>query len=128
MAAVALNTLRFLPFRVNPGAGQTEAMVCLSQGPKPGRLEVRFSVVTPAASCLALVTGDSLRLTPEYRYLGVIRTPRDTGHRDMESNAQRAQTAWAQARGLMTSPSLPWALRQAWMAGCLLPAAPLIVD
>ena len=62
-------------------------------------------------------------VTPEYRYLGVIQTPKDTGRRDTELCARRAQTAWAHARSLIASPTLPWALKQAWFAGRVLPAA-----
>ena len=48
---------------------------------------------------------------------------RDNGRRDNELNAQRAQAAWAHARSMLTSPALPWPLKQAWVAGRVLPAA-----
>ena len=76
-----------------------------------------------APSYVTLPTGDQLRITAEYRYLGVIQTPRDTGRRDTEISAQRAQAAWAHARSMLASGSVPWALKQAWVAGRVLPAA-----
>ena len=53
----------------------------------------------------------------------MLQQPRDTGRRDQELSAQRAQAAWAQARSLLASASLPWPLKQAWTAGRVLPAA-----
>ena len=72
---------------------------------------------------MVLQTGDKLRLTPEYRYLGVVQVPKDTGRRDMDLCARRAQSAWSQARSMLASRSVPWALEQAWLAGKVLPAA-----
>ena len=119
IAVVALSTLRFLKFRVNLGPGKTEAMLQI-RGPRAK--EVRGAMLGQE-SCLHLPTGDGLRLVPEYRYLGVVQTPRDTGRRDTDLCFQRAHTAWAHARGLIASTSLPWALKQAWFAGRVLPAA-----
>ena len=62
-------------------------------------------------------------MAAEYRYLGVVQTPRDTGRRDTELCAHRAQAAWAHARSMLASGSVPWALKQAWVAGRVLPAA-----
>ena len=76
-----------------------------------------------AGDGLQLADGRSIRLTPEYRYLGVIQQPRDTGRRDQELCALRGQSSWAQARSLLTSCSLPRCLQQAWIAGRILPAA-----
>ena len=119
VATVVLSTLRHLRFRVNLGAGKTEAMLAITG---PGAVSVRGALLG-GASTLPLPTGDELRLTPEYRYLGVVQTVRDNGRRDNELNAQRAQAAWAHARTMMTSPALPWALKRAWVAGRVLPAA-----
>ena len=119
VAVVALSTLRHLRFRVNLGPGKTEAMLHI----RGARAKEVRGVMLGHDPCLPLPTGDILRLTPEYRYLGVVLTPKDTGHRDAELCSQRAQTAWAHARGLIASPSLPWALKQAWFAGRVLPAA-----
>ncbi|OLP89819.1 hypothetical protein AK812_SmicGene28672 [Symbiodinium microadriaticum] len=74
-------------------------------------------------SSIVLPTGDHLRVAAEYRYLGVVQTPRDTGRRDTELCAHRAQAAWAHARSMLASGSVPWALKQAWVAGRVLPAA-----
>ena len=52
-----------------------------------------------------------------------MQTPRDTGRRDVDLCAQRACGAWAHGRNLLSCPSLPWALKQAWIAGRILPAA-----
>ena len=119
VATVTLSTLRFLRFRINMGPGKTEAMLHIRGSQAK---EVRGTMLGRDPS-LQLATGDTLRLTPEYRYLGVIQTPKDTGRCDTELSAQRAQTAWTHARGLMASPSLPWALKQAWFAGRVLLAA-----
>ena len=119
VATVVLSTLRHLRFRVNLGAGKTEALLAITGN---GAVAVRGSLLS-GPSTLALPTGDQLRLTPEYRYLGVIQTVRDNGRRDNELNAQRAQAAWAHARSMLTSPALPWPLKQAWVAGRVLPAA-----
>ena len=119
VAVVALSTLRFLRFRVNLGPGKTEAMLHI-RGARAKEVRRQMLGLDP---CLHLCTGDKLRLTPEYRYLGVVQTPKDTGRRDTELCARRAQTAWAHARSLIASPTLPWALKQAWFAGRVLPAA-----
>ena len=119
IATVALSTLRFLRFRVNLGEGKTEAMLDI-RGPQAKA--VRGELLTREAT-LDLPTGDRLRLTPEYRYLGVIQSPKDTGRRDMELNAQRAQSAWAHARSMLACPCLPWPLKRAWLEGRVLPAA-----
>ena len=119
VATVVLSTLRHLRFRVNLGAGKTEALLAITG---TGAVAVRGSLLS-GPSTLALPTGDQLRLTPEYRYLGVVQTVRDNGRRDNELNAQRAQAAWAHARSMLTSPALPWPLKQAWVAGRVLPAA-----
>ena len=119
VATVVLSTLRHLRFRVNLGSGKTEALLAITG---TGAVAVRGSLLS-GPSTLALPTGDQLRLTPEYRYLGVIQTVRDNGRRDNELNAQRAQAAWAHARSMLTSPALPWPLKQAWVAGRVLPAA-----
>ncbi|OLP97834.1 hypothetical protein AK812_SmicGene19789 [Symbiodinium microadriaticum] len=119
VATVVLSTLRRLRFRVNLGAGKTEAMLAITGS---GAVSVRGELLG-GASTLPLPTGDELRLTPEYRYLGVVQTVRDNGRRDNELNAQRAQAAWAHARSMMTSSALPWALKRAWVAGRVLPAA-----
>ena len=119
VATVVLSTLRHLRFRVNLGAGKTEAMLAITGA---GAVSVRGALLG-GTSTLPLPTGDELRLTPEYRYLGVVQTVRDNGRRDNELNAQRAQAAWAHARSMLTSPALPWALKRAWVAGRVLPAA-----
>ncbi|OLQ05842.1 hypothetical protein AK812_SmicGene10933 [Symbiodinium microadriaticum] len=119
VATVVLSTLRHLRFRVNLGAGKTEATLAITGA---GAVSVRGELLG-GASTLPLPTGDELRLTPEYRYLGVVQTVRDNGRRDNELNAQRAQAAWAHARSMLTSPALPWALKRAWVAGRVLPAA-----
>ena len=119
VATVVLTTLRHLRFRVNLGAGKTEALAYVRGS---NAVAVRADLLGGQA-CLELPTGDSLRFSPEYRYLGVIQTVRENGRRDMELNAQRASAAWAHARALLTSTMLPWALKQAWLAGRVLPAA-----
>ena len=119
VATVALSTLRFLRFRVNLGHGKTEAMLDIRG---PGSKAIRGEMMG-STSHLALPTGDVLRITPEYRYLGVVQTPKDTGQRDIELSTQRARSAWAHARSLLTSRCLPWPLKKAWMAGRILPAA-----
>ena len=114
--------LPFLPFVFFASAsisGLAKPRLCCRY---EGAKEVRGALLGRDPQ-LRLVTGDVLRLAPEYRYLGVIQTPRDTGRRDTELSAQRAQTAWTNARGLLASPSLPWALKQAWFTGRVLPAA-----
>ena len=119
IATVALTTLRFLRFRVNLGSGKTEAMLDIRG---PGAKSARGELLG-RESMLDLPTGDRLRLTPEYRYLGVVQSPKDTGRRDMELNAQRAQSAWAHARAMLASAGVPWSLKRAWLEGRVLPAA-----
>ena len=80
VAVVALSTLRFLRFRVNLGPGKTEAMLQI----RGARAKEVRGAMLGQGSCLVLPTGDSLRLTPEYRYLGVAQTPKDTGRRDTD--------------------------------------------
>ena len=96
VATVTLSTLRFLRFRINLGAGKTEALLDI-RGPD-ARVIRRELLSDP--SCIDLPTGDSLRVAAEYRYLGVVQSPRDTGRRDTELCAHRAQAAWAHARGI----------------------------
>ncbi|CAE7875810.1 set10 [Symbiodinium microadriaticum] len=119
VASIVVSTLQALKFRVNLGAGKTEALLEI-RGPQAKR--VRGELLT-GDSAISLAPGITLRLTPEYRYLGVVQTPRDTGRRDIELCANRACGAWAHGRNLLASPSLPWALKLAWMSGRVLPAA-----
>ena len=119
VADIAIATLEHLRFRVNLGPGKTEAMMDI-RGPEAKK--VRGELLT-GASELQLPDGRAVRISAEYRYLGVIQQPRDTGRRDQELALKRAQAAWAHARGLVTSASLPWELRHAWIASRVLPAA-----
>ena len=119
VAEITISTLEHLRFRVNLGRGKTETMIEVRG---TAAKKVRGELLT-GASALALPDARTLRISPEYRYLGVIQKPRDTGRRDQELALQRAQSAWAHARGLVGSSSLPWALRHAWIAGRVLPAA-----
>ena len=119
LADIVISTLEFLRFRVNLGPGKTEAIIDV-RGSKAKA--VRGSLLAGDAT-LPLPGGRTIRLAPEYRYLGVLQLPRDTGRRDQELSVHRAQAAWAQARGLLTSASLPWPLKQAWIVGRILPAA-----
>ena len=119
LADVVISTLEHIRFRVNLGVGKTEAIVEL-RGPKAK--QVRGEMLG-GDSTLALPDGRRIRLAPKYRYLGVIQQPRDTGRRDQELSAQRAHSAWAQARTLLASSSMPWPLKHAWLAGRVLPAA-----
>ena len=114
-----ISTLQALRFRVNMGAGKTEAMLEVRG---TGAKKVRGDLLS-GTSTLSLAPGVDLRLTPEYRYLGVVQTPRDTGRRDSELCAQRACGAWVHGRNLLASAGLPWALKVAWMSGRVLPAA-----
>ncbi|CAE7826777.1 unnamed protein product [Symbiodinium sp. CCMP2592] len=88
----------------------------------PSAKQVRGELLA-APALLHLPTGHQVRLSPEYRYLGVICTPRDTGRRDTELCAQRAHAAWSHAKSLLACPTLHWRLKQAWVAGRVLPAA-----
>ncbi|CAE7876172.1 unnamed protein product [Symbiodinium microadriaticum] len=119
VAGVALSTLRALKFRVNLGAGKTEALLDIRG---IGAKHVRAQLLA-GASAVVLGPGLEIRVAPEYRYLGVIQTPHDTGRRDTELSAQRAYGAWAHGKTLLSSTSVPWALRVAWLAGRILPAA-----
>ena len=119
VAGVALSTLRALKFRVNLGAGKTEALLDIRG---PGAEQVRAQMLA-GTSVLSLGPDIEIRVAPEYRYLGVIQTPHDTGRRDTELSAQRAYGAWAHGKTLLASTSVPWALRVAWLAGRILPAA-----
>ena len=119
---IVLSSLEFLRFRVNLGAGKTEILVDIRG---PHAKEVRGHMLTGAGgqAWLPLPDGRTIRISPEYRYLGVIQQPRDTGRRDQELCAQRGQSSWAQARSMLTSKSLPKSLQRAWIAGRVLPAA-----
>ncbi|CAE7196401.1 unnamed protein product [Symbiodinium microadriaticum] len=119
VAGIALSTLQALKFSVNLGAGKTEALLDIRG---PGAKQVRKQLLA-GASCVPLGAGLDIRVAPEYRYLGVVQTPHDTGRRDIELSAQRAYGAWAHGRTLLSSTSVPWALRVAWLAGRILPAA-----
>ncbi|CAE7476814.1 unnamed protein product [Symbiodinium sp. CCMP2592] len=119
VAEIAIDTLHALRFSVNLGAGKTEALLEIRGAEAKAVRGELFGHAAP----LQLANGETLRLTPEYRYLGVIQQPKDSGRRDNELSAQRGHTAWAHARSLLTSEALPWALRQAWVAGRILPAA-----
>ena len=119
VADITISTLEHLRFRVNLGRGKTETMIDVRG---PAAKKVRGDLLT-GPSTLTLPDGRTLRISSEYRYLGVIQQPRDTGRRDQELALQRAQSAWAHARSLIGSASLPWALRHAWIAGRILPAA-----
>ena len=117
--SITLATLETLRFRINLGVSKTELMLEV-RGAEAKR--VRGELLT-SPSLLRLASGHEVRISPEYRYLGVISTPRDTGRRDMELCAQRAHAAWSHAKSLMACSSLPWRLKQAWLAGRVLPAA-----
>ncbi|CAE7253370.1 unnamed protein product, partial [Symbiodinium sp. CCMP2592] len=119
LATIVLATLEVLRFRVNLAAGKTEILVDV-RGPEAKI--VRGELLAPP-SLLRLPSGHAVRLAPEYRYLGVVQTPRDNGRRDMELAAQRGHSAWSHAKSLLACQSLPWRLKQAWLAGRVLPAA-----
>ena len=119
LASIAISTLQALKFRVNLGAGKTEAILDI-RGPQAKRVR---GEMLGGSSSIAL-TGDlTLRLAPEYRYLGVVQTPHDTGRRDVELCSRRACSAWAHGRSLLSSTFLPWVLKTSWMSGRILPAA-----
>ncbi|CAE7776013.1 unnamed protein product [Symbiodinium sp. CCMP2592] len=111
LASITISTLELLRFRVNLGEGKTELLVDVRG---PSAKQIRGQLLAPPA-VLALPTGHRIRFAPEYRYLGVVQAPRDTGRRDVELAVQRAHAAWSHA--------LPRRLKQAWMAGRVLPAA-----
>ena len=119
VAEIVISTLQALKFRVNLGAGKTEAILDI----RGNQAKCVRGELLSGSSSLPLGPEISLRLTPEYRYLGVVQTTRDTGRRDAELCAQRACGAWAHGRNLLASPHLPWALKLAWMSGRVLPAA-----
>ena len=119
VADITISTLEHLRFRVNLGRGKTESMLDVRGHTAK---QVRGDMLS-GDSTLSLPDLREIRITAEYRYLGVIQQPRDTGRRDQELALQRAQAAWAQARGLLGSASLPWSLKHAWAAGRVLPAA-----
>ncbi|CAE7615532.1 unnamed protein product [Symbiodinium sp. CCMP2592] len=106
-------------FRVNLGAGKTEALVHL-QG--PGANEARKELLSPVPQ-LSLTDGRCIRVVPEYKYLGVAQRCRDTGRRDIEAAASRGNAIWTQAAGLVHSDHLPWVLKLVWLQGRTLPAA-----
>ena len=95
--SITLATRETLRFRINLGVSKTELMLEV-RGAEAKR--VRGELLT-SPSLLRLASGHEVRISPEYRYLGVISTPRDTGRRDMELCAQRAHAAWSHAKSLM---------------------------
>ena len=116
---ITLTTLEHLKFRVNLGREKTEVMIDV-RGPEAKRVRTELLSGNPV---IPLPDTRDIRVSAEYRYLGVVQQPRDNGRRDQELALQRAQNAWAHARGLVSSASLPWALKHAWIAGRVLPAA-----
>ncbi|CAE7315934.1 unnamed protein product, partial [Symbiodinium sp. CCMP2456] len=119
MTEIVVSTLEHIRFRVNLGAGKTEVMVDIRGAQAK---QARANLLT-GNSALPLPDGREIRISPEYRHLGVIQQPRDNGRRDQELCRQRAQAAWAQARSLYASTAVPWELKQAWLAARILPAA-----
>ncbi|CAE7836107.1 unnamed protein product [Symbiodinium sp. CCMP2592] len=119
VAEIVLDTLHALRFKVNLGLGKTEALLDI-RGPEAKA--VRGELLGHGGPW-QLPNGAELRVTPEYRYLGVVQQVKDTGRRDTELSAQRGRTAWMHGRNLLSSESVPWALKQAWVAGRILPAA-----
>ncbi|CAE7467803.1 unnamed protein product, partial [Symbiodinium sp. CCMP2592] len=119
LVRVILETLRLLRFRVNLGAGKTEALVDIrGEGARAAR-----GALLSGDALLQVSGSDSIRLCPEYKYLGVAQLPRDTGRRDCELAAQRGSAAASMARTLLCSNCLPWELKRAWVAGRVLPSA-----
>ncbi|CAE7771673.1 unnamed protein product [Symbiodinium sp. CCMP2592] len=119
LTGVILDTLRCLRFRVNLGAGKTEALVDIrGDGARAAR-----GALLSGDALLEVSKGDSIRLCPEYKYLGVAQLPRDTGRRDCELSAQRGSAAASLARTLLCSNCLPWELKRAWITGRVLPSA-----
>ncbi|CAE7237244.1 unnamed protein product [Symbiodinium sp. CCMP2592] len=119
LVGIILDTLRLLRFRVNLGAGKTEALVDIrGEGARAAR-----GVLLTGDAMLKISDSDSIRLCPEYKYLGVAQLPRDTGRRDCELAAQRGAAAASLARTLLCSNCLPWELKRAWVAGRVLPSA-----
>ncbi|CAE7234406.1 unnamed protein product [Symbiodinium sp. CCMP2592] len=119
LVGIILDTLRLLRFRVNLGAGKTEALVDIRG---EGARAARGALLTGDAM-LKISDSDSIKLCPEYKYLGVAQLPRDTGRRDCELAAQRGSAAASLARTLLCSNCLPWELKRAWVAGRVLPSA-----
>ena len=119
LASIAISTLQSLKFRVNLGAGKTEAVLDI-RGSQAKRVR---GEMLGGSSSIALTGGLTVRLAPEYRYLGVVQTPHDTGRRDVELCSRRACSAWAHGRSLLSSTFLPWVLKTSWMSGRILPAA-----
>ncbi|CAE7257580.1 unnamed protein product [Symbiodinium sp. CCMP2592] len=119
VAEIVIDTLHALHFSVNLGEGKTEALLDI----RGSEAKAVRGEMLGSSRPLTLPNGAELRLTPEYRYLGVVQHPKDNGRRDSELCAQRGRTAWAHGRNLINSDALPWALRQAWVAGRILPAA-----
>ncbi|CAE7561041.1 unnamed protein product [Symbiodinium sp. CCMP2592] len=119
LVRVILETLRLLRFRVNLGAGKTEALVDIrGEGARAAR-----GALLSGDALLQVSDSGSIRLCPEYKYLGVAQLPRDTGRRDCELAAQRGSAAASMARTLLCSNCLPWELKRAWVAGRVLPSA-----
>ena len=103
VAEIVISTLEHLRFRVNLGRGKTETLLDVRG---TNAKKVRGEMLT-GASAMRLPDSRELRISAEYRYLGVMQQPRDNGRRDQELALQRAQSAWAHARGLVNSSSLP---------------------
>ncbi|CAE7238456.1 unnamed protein product [Symbiodinium sp. CCMP2592] len=119
LCTIVLQVFEAFRFRVNLGAGKTEALVHL-QG--AGANVARKDLLTPEP-LLALSDGRGIRVVPEYKYLGVVQRCRDTGRRDVEAAAARGNSIWTQASGLVHSEKLPWMLKSVWLQGRTLPAA-----
>ena len=100
LASIAIATLQAIKFRVNLGAGKTEAILDI-RGPQAKRVR---GEMLGGGSVLALTGNLTLRLAPEYRYLGVVQTPHDTGRRDAELCARHRYAATAKPTGM---PRLP---------------------
>ena len=77
IVGIVLSTLELLRFRINLGLSKTELMLDIRG---PDAKSVRGRLLTEP-STLSLPTGHQVRISPEYRYLGVITAPRDTGRR-----------------------------------------------
>ncbi|CAE7227983.1 unnamed protein product [Symbiodinium sp. CCMP2592] len=119
LCSIVLQVFEAFRFRVNLGAGKTEALVHL-QG--PGANEARKELLSPVPQ-LHLTDGRCIRVVPEYKYLGVAQRCRDTGRRDIEAAASRGNAIWTQSAGLVHSDHLPWVLKLVWLQGRTLPAA-----
>ncbi|CAE6956504.1 unnamed protein product [Symbiodinium sp. CCMP2592] len=114
-----VDTAESYRLRVNLGAGKSEGLLLLRG---PGAREARGRLFLPQSQ-VTFAPGRTLRIVAEYKYLGVPQTAPDNGRRDAEASVQRGQAAWAQAHGLMRSPTLPFAVKLAWFTGRVLPAA-----